>query len=62
METVLTDEEIAVLLWRYEQLVAHGYDPDDATVMAENTSIDLELARRLVALGCPIALATQILV
>jgi hypothetical protein len=62
MESVLTEEEAEVLAWRFEQLVAHGYEPGDAAVMAEDTSIDLELARRLTVLGCPIALATQILV
>jgi hypothetical protein len=59
----LTDEELSVLLWRYEQLLAHGYADPDAWTIARDTSIDLELARRLVAkLGCPVHLAKHILV
>ena len=59
----LTEEELSVLLWRYEQLLAHGYADPDAWTIARDTSIDLEFARRLVAkLGCPVQLATQILV
>jgi hypothetical protein len=37
-----------------EQLLAHAYADHDAWTIARDTSIDLELARRLVAkLGCP---------
>jgi hypothetical protein len=58
----LTGEEVSVQLWRFEQLLAHGYSRPDASAIARDKHIDLELARRLVTkLGCPPVLATRIL-
>jgi hypothetical protein len=58
----LTPEELDVRAWRFEQLVAHGYEIEDAMKLAKASDVDLEGARRLVAeRGCPPALATQIL-
>lgn len=58
----LTEEEVSVRLWRFEQLLAHGYSEPDASAIARDKCIDLELARRLVTkLGCPPELATRII-
>lgn len=58
----LTEEGLGVLLWRFDQLVAHGYSGRQASLIARDTSIDLELARRIVSeLGCPRDLAAAIL-
>jgi hypothetical protein len=57
-----TDEERLVSLWRFDQLVATGFRDDDAFALARDTSVDLNLARRMVAeLGCPPGLAVRIL-
>jgi len=56
-----TGEAQRVLVWRFEQLVAHGYVPVDAVALAGDAGVDLALARSLVARGCPPALAARIL-
>jgi hypothetical protein len=58
----LTQEELDVRAWRFEQLVDHGYEVDDAMELARARHVDLEQARTLVAKrGCPPALAARIL-
>jgi hypothetical protein len=58
----LTREELDLLAWRFEQLVDHGYDVEDAMDLARAKHVDLSLARRLTAEhGCPPAIAAQIL-
>jgi hypothetical protein len=58
----LTREELDVLAWRFEQLVDHGYEVEDAMAMARAKHVDLERARSLAANdGCPPAVAAQIL-
>jgi len=58
----LTAEELQVRLWRFDQLVAHGYAAGAAERIASDTRIDLEHARRLVSeLDCPPRLAVRIL-
>jgi len=58
----LTREELDLLAWRFEQLVGHGYEVDDAMSLARAKHVDLELARTLTAThGCPPAVAAQIL-
>jgi hypothetical protein len=58
----LTREELDLLAWRFEQLVEHGYDVEDAMDLARAKHVDLSLARRLTAeRGCPPAIAAQIL-
>ena len=58
----LTREELDLLAWRFEQLVDHGYDVEDAMAIARAKHVDLELARSLTAHhGCPPAVAAQIL-
>lgn len=58
----LTREELDLLAWRFEQLVDHGYEVEDAMAIARAKHVDLELARTLTAKqGCPAAVATRIL-
>jgi hypothetical protein len=61
-EFELTPEELDIRAWRFEQLVAHGYEIEDAMKLAKASDVDLERARVLVTeLGCPPGLATLIL-
>jgi hypothetical protein len=58
----LTREELDLLAWRFEQLLGHGYDVEDAMNLARAKHVDLESARRLTAeRGCPPAVAARIL-
>jgi hypothetical protein len=58
----LTREELDLLAWRFEQLVDHGYEVEDAMNIARAKYVDLERARWLTAKhGCPPAVAAQIL-
>ncbi|TMK79730.1 MAG: hypothetical protein E6G45_02780 [Actinobacteria bacterium] len=57
----LAGEELGVRAWRFEQLVDHGYEIEDAMQLARGT-VDIELARRLTGtLGCPPNTAASIL-
>jgi hypothetical protein len=47
--------------WRLDQLVRHGYPLAHALILAVDPEVDLELARKLVRLGCPAPLAVRIL-
>ena len=55
-------ESESVLVWRYEQFVALGFNPDQAMLLAGNTAVDLGRARRLIETGCPNNVAYLILV
>jgi hypothetical protein len=60
--TELTREELDIRAWRFSQLVAHGYELEDAMEVAWAVEVDLELARELVAVhGCSSRLAVRIL-
>jgi hypothetical protein len=60
--TELTREELDIRAWRFSQLVAHGYEIEDAMEVAWAVDVDLELARELVAVhGCSSRLAVRIL-
>jgi hypothetical protein len=63
LETLdLTREELEIRGWRFTQLVAHGYEIEDAMEVAWAVNVDLELARALVAVhGCSSQLAVRIL-
>jgi len=55
-------EALRVRRWRFDQLVAAGYAAREASSMARDPGIDLDVARRLVQrLGCPPELAARIL-
>jgi hypothetical protein len=51
----------AVVDWRFASLVHAGYSPDQARKLATNKDVDLRLAERLLAQGCPSATAIRIL-
>jgi hypothetical protein len=58
----LTREELDIRAWRFSQLVAHGYEIEDAMEVAWAVGVDLEAARALVAVhGCSSRLAVRIL-
>jgi hypothetical protein len=50
-----------VLCWRYEQLVAAGFEPRAAARLARRRDLDLHAARSLVQRGCPPETALRIL-
>ena len=58
----LTREALDIRAWRFSQLVANGYEIEDAMEVAWAVDVDLELARELVAIhGCSSRLAVRIL-
>jgi hypothetical protein len=58
----LTPEELDHRAWRLRQLLAHGYELEDAMDVARAEHVDLELATALVAVhGCSSRLAVRIL-
>jgi len=56
-----SEEDELVLEWRLEQLERSGYRGEAAVELAERRDVDLHMALRLVASGCPPELAAQIL-
>jgi hypothetical protein len=61
-QTTVAEEAVTQLLrWRYQQLCRAGFEPEDATVLATHTAVDLHRALDLVQRGCPPKLALQIL-
>ncbi len=56
-----SEDEIAVLMWRFERLVEVGYPLEIAQTVAFRTDVDLHYARRLVMAGCSPELAARIL-
>jgi len=63
MDTELVEESEAerVERWRAEELERAGFAPDTAQILAARSDIDLHVAARLVARGCPPDLAADIL-
>ena len=47
--------------WRLDQFIALGFDAVRASLMADDSRVDLAQARKLVALGCPLETASRIL-
>ena len=54
-------DSAAVLDWRYATLTHAGYLPNDAWILATCRDVDLHLAERLLAEGCPHVTALRIL-
>ncbi len=54
-------EAEAVFDWRFATLPHAGYAPDDAWMLASSKNVDVRLAERLIAEGCPPATALRIL-
>jgi hypothetical protein len=57
----LSTGERGVEDWRFEQLVAAGWPEQQALILAANHDVDLHLACDLLAKGCDLALAWEIL-
>jgi len=53
------NEDDAVLRWRFEQLCELGFDEVEAALLA-HTDLDLHRTRALVAAGCSLQLAVEI--
>jgi hypothetical protein len=53
--------EAGVEDWRFEQLLAAGWPEQHALVLAARHDVDLHLACDLLAKGCDLALAWEIL-
>jgi hypothetical protein len=51
----------AILDWRLEQLMAAGYDAEEALQVAVRHEIDLHRAVALLRSGCPVETALRIL-
>jgi hypothetical protein len=54
-------DKTAVFDWRFEVLMRAGYLPDQAWTLASSKEVDVRLAERLIADGCPRATALRIL-
>jgi hypothetical protein len=57
---VLGGEDLAVNLWRVEQLTRLGLDADTADLIA-NSDADWHLVGRMLAAGCPIPTVVRII-
>jgi hypothetical protein len=54
-------QEERVFEWRFEELVHAGYSTDQAWRLASDPTVDIRLAERLLANGCPTETAQRIL-
>lgn len=54
-------EEELVSQWRFDQFHQLGFDEEEACLLAESDA-DLNRARSLVAVRCPLSVALQILI
>ena len=61
VETEVRDETELVEAWRAEQLEMAGYGAVAAAELAMRQDVDLHIAIKLVARGCPADLAFKIL-
>ncbi len=60
---VVSDTELQrVEHWREQELIRAGYTPGEAVALAGRHDVDLHLAVELLAKGCPIDLALDILI
>jgi hypothetical protein len=59
-ERVETEERMIVRRWRFEQFIELGFTKTDSATLAE-AHVDLSLARRMMAAGCPVEIASRIL-
>ena len=53
--------DTVVFAWRYTSLMHAGFPPEQAWKLANNAGVDVRLAERLLARGCPTATAVRIL-
>ena len=57
---VQSEEERQILLWRLGQFRELGFEYEAAVLLAE-AAADVGQARRLIAAGCPVEVASRIL-
>jgi hypothetical protein len=55
------DAEDRTRVWRLDQFIGLGFDVVRASLMADDSRVDLAQARKLLALGCPLETASRIL-
>jgi hypothetical protein len=55
------EERMIVRRWRFEQFIELGFTENDSATLAE-THVDLSLVRRMMAAGCPVEIASRILI
>ncbi len=60
LDLTVTEEEL-VSLWRFDQFLTLGFGEEQACALAESDA-DLNRARSLIAVGCPLPVALQILI
>ena len=60
-ERVDAEERMIVRRWRFEQFVELGFTESESATLAETTHIDLSLVRRMIGNGCPVEIASRIL-
>ena len=61
LEPDQSDEARRTCFWRLDQFDRLGFDFARAGMMADDSQIDLALARRLISSGCPLETAARIL-
>jgi hypothetical protein len=61
LELMYVSEIDRIEQWRHEALERAGYDPESALVLAASHDVDLHQAVSLLARGCSVDLALQIL-
>ena len=61
LELTHVSERDRIERWRHEALERAGYDPESAIVIAASHDVDLHDAVGLLARGCSVELALQIL-
>ena len=61
LEPDQSNEARRTSFWRLDQFGRLGFDFARAAMMADDSQIDLALARRLIASGCPLETAARIL-
>jgi hypothetical protein len=61
LEIIQATETDRVEHWRHQELARAGYDPESALVLAASHDVDLHEAVNLLARGCSVDLALQIL-
>jgi hypothetical protein len=54
-------DDAVLLEWRFDVLMEAGYLPDQAWALASIREVDVRLAERLLAQGCPRSTAVRIL-
>lgn len=59
VEWVALDEDLTVVHWRTERLLALGYGWLEAARLA-GTAVDIHELERLIAMGCPLGTAVRI--